>query len=98
MRGQDAVGPMTRVTKADSSEGRCEHWIKPEHQTCVENIGATHTLFLLGGEYFKQGGWRPRRYCTVLYNRSSAQHRLLLAPSATQPCTVPRAVDVCVCL
>ncbi|CAM9567665.1 unnamed protein product, partial [Laminaria digitata] len=50
---QDAVGPITAV-KRDTSEGRCEHWIKPEHQTCVENVGASHTLFLLGGEYYKQ--------------------------------------------
>lgn len=47
---------MVPVKRADTSEGgRCEHWIKPEHQTCVENVGARHTLFLVGGEYFKQG-------------------------------------------
>lgn len=44
------------VKRANTLEGgRCEHWIKPEHQTCVENVGARHTLFLVGGEYFKQG-------------------------------------------
>ncbi|CAM9704783.1 unnamed protein product, partial [Ectocarpus fasciculatus] len=47
----DAVGPMTSVEKA---KGRCEHWIKPEHQTCVNNVGASQTLFLIGGEYYKQ--------------------------------------------
>lgn len=49
---QDAVGQMTSVEKA---RGRCEHWIKPEHQTCVKNVGASQTLFLIGGEYYKQG-------------------------------------------
>lgn len=49
------MGPITAVKRLDASEGRCEHWIKPEHQTCVENVGGSHTLFLLGGEYYKQG-------------------------------------------
>lgn len=46
---------MITVSRADTSHWRCEHWIRPEHQTCVQNIGSMHTLFLLGGEYFKQG-------------------------------------------
>ncbi|CAM9110423.1 unnamed protein product [Ectocarpus sp. 13 AM-2016] len=48
---QDAVGPMTSVEKAT---GRCEHWIKPEHQTCVKDVGGSQTLFLIGGKYYKQ--------------------------------------------
>lgn len=51
---QDAVGPITSVQRA---EGRCEHWVRPEYQTCVQNVGASQTLFLVGGEYFKQGAW-----------------------------------------
>ncbi|CAB1119182.1 unnamed protein product [Ectocarpus sp. CCAP 1310/34] len=49
---QVAVGPMTIVEKA---KGRCEHWIKPEHQTCVKDVGGSQTLFLIGGKYYKQG-------------------------------------------
>ncbi|CAM9650238.1 unnamed protein product, partial [Scytosiphon promiscuus] len=50
----DAVGPVTTVERANSSELRCEHWIRPEHQTCVLNVEASHNLFFVGGDYYKQ--------------------------------------------
>lgn len=51
---QDAVGPATRVRQAQVSE-KCEHGMELEHQTCVQGVGPTHTLFLVNGEYWKQG-------------------------------------------